>query len=35
MTTQQIILWAWAYLVEFGAVIYFTRATGRRVLAGC
>jgi hypothetical protein len=32
MTTQQIILWACAYLVELVAVIHFTRATGRRVL---
>jgi hypothetical protein len=33
MTTQQIILWACAYLVELVAVIYFTRATTRRVMA--
>jgi hypothetical protein len=32
MTTQQIILWACAYLIELVAVIYFTRATARRVL---
>lgn len=32
MTTQQIILWACAYLIELVAVIYFTRATMRRVL---
>jgi hypothetical protein len=32
MTTQQIILWTCAYLVELVAVIYFTRATVRRVL---
>ncbi len=32
MTTQQIILWAGAYLIELVAVIYFTRSTGRRVL---
>lgn len=31
MTTQGIILWACAYLVELGIVIYFTRATARRV----
>jgi hypothetical protein len=31
MTTQQIILWACAYLIELVAVIYFTRATVRRV----
>lgn len=30
MTTQQIILFSCAYLVEFGSVIYFTRATARR-----
>ena len=33
MTRQQIILWSCAYLVELGAVIYFTRATARRVAA--
>src|SRR6266850_4388940 len=33
MTTQQIILWTFAYLIELGAVIYFTRATARRVVA--
>lgn len=33
MTTQQIILWTCAYLIELGAVIYFTRATLRRVMA--
>ena len=32
MTTQQIILWTFAYLIELGAVIYFTRATARRVV---
>jgi uncharacterized membrane protein (DUF2068 family) len=32
MTTQQIILWACAYLVELVAVIYFTRATMRRIM---
>ena len=32
MTTRQIILWACAYLVELVAVIYFTRATARRVV---
>src|SRR3982074_1719417 len=32
MTTQQIILWTFAYLIELGAVIYFTRATARRVI---
>ena len=32
MTTQQIMLWACAYLIELVAVIYFTRATVRRVL---
>ena len=32
MTTQEIILWTCAYLVEFGVVIYFTRATARRVV---
>ena len=32
MTRQQIILWACAYLVELGVVVYFTRATARRVM---
>jgi hypothetical protein len=32
MTTQQILLWACAYLVELVAVIYFTRATMRRIM---
>jgi hypothetical protein len=32
MTTQVIILFACAYLVEFVAVIYLTRATTRRVM---
>lgn len=32
MTTQQIILFAGGYLVELVVVIYFTRATVRRVL---
>jgi hypothetical protein len=32
MTTQQIILFACGYLVEFVAVIYFTRATALRVM---
>jgi hypothetical protein len=32
MTTQEIILWTCAYLVELSAVIYFTRATARRVV---
>jgi hypothetical protein len=32
MTTQQLILWSCAYLVELVAVIYFTRATARRIL---
>src|SRR4030088_2250278 len=32
MTTQQIILWTFAYLIELGAVIYFTSATARRVV---
>jgi hypothetical protein len=31
MRTQEIILWTCAYLIELGAVIYFTRATARRV----
>lgn len=33
MTTRDIIIWTCAYLIELGAVIYFTRATGRRVVA--
>jgi hypothetical protein len=33
MTTQQIILLSCAYLIELGAVVYFTRATARRVVA--
>jgi hypothetical protein len=32
MTRQQIILWTCAYLIEFGAVVYFTRANARRVM---
>ena len=32
MTTQQIILWTCAYLIELAVVIYFTRATARRVV---
>ena len=32
MTTQEILLWTCAYLVEFGVVMYFTRATARRVV---
>ena len=32
MTTQQIILWSCAYLVELVAVIYFTRASMRRIM---
>ena len=32
MTTQQIILFACGYLIELVAVIYFTRATTRRVI---
>jgi len=31
MTTQEIVLWTCAYLILLGAVIYFTRATARRV----
>src|SRR5690242_17146020 len=31
MTTRDIILWTCAYLIELGAVIYFTRASARRV----
>ena len=32
MTRLQIILWACAYLIELVAVVYFTRATTRRVM---
>jgi hypothetical protein len=32
MTAQEIILWTCAYLIEFGAVIFFTRATARRIV---
>ena len=32
MTTSQIILWTFGYLVALVAVIYFTRATRRRVI---
>jgi hypothetical protein len=32
MTTQQIVLWTSGYLVALVAVIYFTRATTRRVV---
>jgi hypothetical protein len=32
MTTQQVILWSCAYLIGFGVVFYFTRATTRRVV---
>jgi hypothetical protein len=32
MTTQEVLLWSGAYLVELVLVIYFTRATARRVL---
>jgi hypothetical protein len=32
MTEQEILLWSFAYLVELVAVIYFTRATTRRVV---
>jgi hypothetical protein len=32
MTRQQIILWACAYLIELVVVVYFTRATARRVV---
>ena len=32
MTRQHIILWSCAYLVELVAVVYFTRATARRVM---
>jgi len=32
MTTQEIILWTCAYLVALVAVIYFTRATPKRVI---
>ena len=31
MTPQQIILFAFGYLIELGVVIYFTRATARRI----
>jgi hypothetical protein len=33
MTTKEIILWSCAYLVELGVVVYFTRATARRLVA--
>lgn len=32
MTTRQIILWSGGYLIELVVVIYFTRATARRVI---
>src|SRR5258708_2089511 len=32
MTTQQLILYTFGYLIALAAVIYFTRATARRVL---
>jgi hypothetical protein len=32
MTTQQFVLWTFAYLFELVAVVYFTRATARRVM---
>jgi hypothetical protein len=32
MTTQVIIIWTCAYLIELCAVIYFTRATARRLV---
>jgi hypothetical protein len=32
MTTQQLLWFTGAYLIEFVAVVYFTRATARRVL---
>ena len=32
MTTQQIILWSFLYLVELVAVVYLTRARSRRVM---
>jgi hypothetical protein len=32
MTTQQVIIFTCAYLVELGAVIYFTRATALRII---
>lgn len=32
MTTKQIIVWTCAYLIELVAVVYFTRATARRVI---
>lgn len=31
MTARDIILWSCAYLLELGVVIYFTRASGRRL----
>jgi hypothetical protein len=31
MTTKEIVLWTCAYLLEFGAVIFFTRASTQRV----
>src|SRR5438445_8372925 len=34
MTTQQIILWSCAYLVELVAVTSFMRATARRIVGG-
>ena len=33
MTTQQIVMWSCAYLIELGGVIYFTRATAWRIMA--
>jgi hypothetical protein len=32
MTTQQIILWTCAYLIELVAVVYFTRPSARRIV---
>ena len=32
MTTQQVILWSFLYLVELVVVVYLTRATTRRVM---
>ena len=32
MTTREIVLWSCAYLVELCAVVYFTRASARRVM---
>ena len=32
MTTQEILVWTCAYLVELVALVYFTRATTRRVI---